>query len=118
MAPIRGMFLDMAEKGEKRSVTLFCAARTPRDLVYVSELEALAAGIPGLHIVPTVSHPLSKERWNGEIGGVAALLARRLAALTRHEAYLCGSPGMIDASINVLRSKGMPDEWIHFDKFS
>jgi Na+-transporting NADH:ubiquinone oxidoreductase subunit F len=118
MAPIRSMILDMAEKGEARPVTLFCAARSARDLVYAAELEALAARMPKLRVVPTLSQPLPGDRWSGEKGGMAALLARRLPVLSRQEAYLCGSPGMIDASIAVLRSRGLPDELIHFDKFS
>ena len=118
MAPVRAMLLDLAEKGERRPITLFAAARSARDLVYAAELEALAAGMPGLKILPTLSQPLPGDRWTGERGGVAPLLARRLGPLTRHEAYLCGSPGMIDASIAVLRSKGLEDKHIHFDKFS
>jgi len=34
------------------------------------------------------------------------------------EAYLCGSPLMIDACIPVLRAKGMPEATIFFDKFA
>jgi Na+-transporting NADH:ubiquinone oxidoreductase subunit F len=33
------------------------------------------------------------------------------------EAYLCGSPGMIDACVKVLSDKGVPEELIYFDKF-
>ncbi len=43
---------------------------------------------------------------------------RLLPALTHHEAYLCGSPGMIDASIGVLRARGLPEALIFYDKFS
>jgi Na+-transporting NADH:ubiquinone oxidoreductase subunit F len=35
-----------------------------------------------------------------------------------HAAYLCGSPGMIDASIKVFKAKGLPDELIFYDKFA
>ena len=33
------------------------------------------------------------------------------------EAYLCGSPGMIDACIKVLVAKGVPEEKIYYDNF-
>jgi Na+-transporting NADH:ubiquinone oxidoreductase subunit F len=118
MAPVRSMLRDMAEKGEKRSVTLFCAARTGRDLAYAEELAALVDRIPRLRVVPTLTHPAPGEPWTGARGGVAALLSRQLGPLDRHAAYLCGGPGMIDASISVLRAKGLADEHIHFDKFS
>jgi Na+-transporting NADH:ubiquinone oxidoreductase subunit F len=43
---------------------------------------------------------------------------RLLPELDDHEAYLCGGPGLIDASINALNSKGLRDQLIFFDKFS
>lgn len=33
------------------------------------------------------------------------------------EAYLCGSPGMIDACVKVLTDKGVPEALIYYDKF-
>ena len=73
--------------------------------------------LPGFRFVPALSNPLPGEPWEGEKGGITAVLARRLGTLDRHEAYLCGSAGMIDASIRVLRSRGLPEELIFFDKF-
>jgi Na+-transporting NADH:ubiquinone oxidoreductase subunit F len=118
MAPIRSMLTAMAERQERRPLTLFCAARTAGGLVYVQELQSLSDRLPSLEVIPTLTHPLPGDGWTGERGGVAALLARRLPALTDHEAYLCGGPGMIDASITVLRSKGLEEGRIFFDKFS
>jgi Na+-transporting NADH:ubiquinone oxidoreductase subunit F len=34
------------------------------------------------------------------------------------EAYLCGSPGMIDACVKVLTDNGMPEDKIYYDKFA
>ena len=34
------------------------------------------------------------------------------------EAYLCGSPGMIAAALELLRSKNVPDERIFYDQFN
>jgi Na+-transporting NADH:ubiquinone oxidoreductase subunit F len=33
------------------------------------------------------------------------------------EAYLCGSPPMIDSVIEILKDKGIPEELIYYDKF-
>ena len=44
-------------------------------------------------------------------------VGRQCGALGDHEAYLCGSPGMIDASIAVLKTRGMPDNAIFYDKY-
>ena len=118
MAPIRGMLLDMAQRRVRRTATFFFAARTTSDLFYREDMRLLEKELPGFRFVPVLSHPRPEEPWQGERGGIAAALARLLPPLSRHEAYLCGSPGMIDASIGALRSRGLPDERIFFDTFS
>jgi len=118
MAPIRGMLLDMAERRVDRRVTFFFAARAPQDLFYREDMRRLESALPRFRFVPVLSNPKREEEWQGEKGGIAAALHRLLPALDHHEAYLCGSPGMIDASIGALRGKGMPEDRIFFDKFS
>ena len=51
--------------------------------------------------------PAPADRWAGEKGGLPAALTRLLPVLDDHEAYLCGGPGMIDASISALKAKGL-----------
>jgi Na+-transporting NADH:ubiquinone oxidoreductase subunit F len=118
MAPIRSLLMDMAERGVGRTATFFFAARRKEDLFYLQEMRSLEKKLPGFRFVPVLSHPRPDEQWQGERGGIAAALARLLPALTRHEAYLCGSPGMIDASIGALHARGLTDDRIFFDKFS
>jgi Na+-transporting NADH:ubiquinone oxidoreductase subunit F len=118
MAPIRGMLLDMAEKRIDRPVTFFFAARTPQDLFYREDMRSLENALPRFRFIPVLSNPRSEDGWQGEKGGIAAALHRLLGTLDHHEAYLCGSPGMIDASIAALKDRGMASDRIFFDKFS
>jgi Na+-transporting NADH:ubiquinone oxidoreductase subunit F len=118
MAPIKSMLLDMAEKGSTRTATYFFGARAVRDLFLVDEMRALEKRLPRFSFVPALSNPLPEDKWTGETGLITEVLDRRCTALDHHEAYLCGSPGMIDASIKVLKAKGMPEELIFFDKFA
>jgi Na+-transporting NADH:ubiquinone oxidoreductase subunit F len=118
MAPLRGMLMDMAEKHVTRAVTYYFTARTARDLFYVDEMRARERDMPRFRFVPVLSNPGPREGWEGEKGGIASALNRLLPALSHHEAYLCGSPGMIDASIGVLRARGLRNELIFYDKFS
>ena len=118
MAPIKSMLLDMAEKGSARKATYFFGARAVRDLFLVEEMRAFEKKLPGFSFVPALSNPLPEDTWKGETGLITEVLDRHFTALDHHEAYLCGSPGMIDASIKVLKAKGMPDELIFFDKFA
>jgi Na+-transporting NADH:ubiquinone oxidoreductase subunit F len=52
-----------------------------------------------------------------EIGLVTHAVERDLKNAPECEAYLCGSPGMIDASIDVLKRLGMSEEKMFFDRF-
>lgn len=118
MAPIKSMLLDMAEKGISRKATYFFGARAVRDLFLVEEMRELEAKLPGFRFVPALSNPLPGDDWKGETGLITDVLARSFGALDNHEAYLCGSPGMIDACVKVLLSKGMPKELVFYDKFA
>ncbi len=118
IAPVRAMLLDLAERGVERPVTFFYSARTAADLVYRADMEQLAARLPGFRFIPILSHPKPADAWTGEIGGMPAALARLLPILDHYEAYLCGGPGLIDASIGALVSRGLDRELVFFDKFS
>jgi Na+-transporting NADH:ubiquinone oxidoreductase subunit F len=117
MAPIKSMLTDMAEKGSTRPATYYFTARSARDLFLLDEMRCLERRLPALSFVPTLSHPLAEDRWEGETGSIAAVLARKLGTLDRHEAYLCGSAGMVDAAVRVLTSRGLSPELIFHDRF-
>jgi Na+-transporting NADH:ubiquinone oxidoreductase subunit F len=118
MAPIKSILMDMAEKGKNRKATYFFGARSVSDLFLVEEMRQLEKKLPGFRFVPALSAPTPEDKWEGEKGLITEVLNRHFDRLDHHEAYLCGSPGMIDASIKVLRSKGLPEELIFFDKFA
>ncbi len=117
MAPIKSMLLDMAEKGSTRKATYFFGARAVRDLFLVDEMRALEKRLPNFRFVPALSSPLPEDKWDGETGLITEVLSRHYERLDNHEAYLCGSPGMIDAAIKVFKEKGLPDDRTFFDKF-
>jgi Na+-transporting NADH:ubiquinone oxidoreductase subunit F len=120
MAPIKSILLDMYEKGNGRKATYFFGAVTKRDLFLVDFMRDLEKKMPTFRFVPALSGPHPEDGWNGETGLITQVLDRHLDSNVDHsmEAYLCGSPGMIDASIKVLSTKGLPDELIYFDKFA
>jgi len=118
IAPIRAMLMDMAEKSVPRRAVFFYSAHTRADLVYTEDIRALKSRLPGFQFIPVLSRPAPADRSEGETGGLPSALSRLLPSLDDHEAYLCGGPGLIDASINALKAKGLRDELIFFDKFS
>lgn len=118
MAPIKSILLDMVERGIRRKATYFFGARAVRDLFLVEEMRELEKKLPGFKFVPALSNPEPGDNWEGEKGLITEVLSRHFERLDNHEAYLCGSPGMIDASIKVFKAKGLPDEFTFYDKFA
>ncbi len=118
MAPIRSMLLDMAEKGSTRRATYFFGARAMRDLFLLDEMAELERRLPNFRFVPALSSPAPGDDWKGETGIVTEVLGRHFESLAEREAYLCGSPGMIDASVKALTAKGMSEDRIFYDKFA
>ncbi|MBI9108618.1 MAG: 2Fe-2S iron-sulfur cluster binding domain-containing protein [Spirochaetales bacterium] len=117
-APIKSILLDMAEKGNRRKVSYFYGARSRRDLVLPEEMAEITKRLPNYKYIPVLSNPDEGEDWDGETGWVTDAVARHLESGDNVEAYLCGSPGMIDACIKVLTEKGVPGELIFYDKFA
>lgn len=120
MAPLWSILNDMAEKKVKRNVTFFYGARSRRDLFYLDKFAELATRLEGFRFIPALSEPLPEDEWEGETGLITEVIERHIdvqAARTNLEAFLCGPGPMIDASIMILRDKGVTADRIFFDKF-
>jgi len=118
MAPIKSLLLYMQEKGIRRKVRYFFGAKSRKDLFLVDEMKDLETKLPDFRFVPALSSPDAGDNWDGETGLITDVVARHIENASDKEAYLCGSPLMIDACVKVLTEKGMPDKNIFYDKFS
>ncbi len=117
LAPIRSLVLDILETGLDKNMTFYFGAVTKKDLYYVDFFTKLAEEHKNFSYVPVLSGPLAEDNWTGEVGLVTAPVDRDVPSGDNYEAYLCGSPGMIGACVNLLKSKGFTDETIFYDKF-
>lgn len=118
MAPIWSMLCDMKKRGTQRRAIYFFGALTRRDLFLVNELDALQKELPWFTFVPALSNEPPGSQWTGERGLITEVVARRCMDCSGHEAYLCGSPGMIDACRKVLLKCGVAEENIFYDTFT
>jgi propane monooxygenase reductase subunit len=114
MAPILSLLRAFVEQGSTRPAVYYYGAREEQDLFHLEELRALTAGVPGLRIVTA----LSDEDWDGECGLITDVVDRGESELTGVDAYLCGPPPMVDASIELLVRRGVPEANIYYDKFT
>jgi len=116
-APIRSILSYLKDHGMNRKVKYFFGARTKKDLYYTEEFQELSKEFPNFQSYPALSDPLPEDHWTGDVGLITEVVDRYCNNLEEDEAYLCGSPGMIDACFKVLEKNGMPPVRIYCDKF-
>lgn len=116
-APIRSILFYLKDHGMNRKVKYFFGARTKKDLYYTEEFQELSKEYPNFQYYPALSEPLPEDNWTGDVGLITNIVDQYCKNLGEYEAYLCGSPGMIDACFKVLERNGMPSERIYCDKF-
>ena len=124
MAPFKSIFNSMIHTGEidEREVWYFFGALTTADIFYLDWLRELEKKHSKFHFIPALSEPKETDDWTGETGLITAVLDKYLKQEhlknADKEGYLCGSPGMLDACMVVMRNNNMDDERIFFDKFA
>ncbi len=117
-APVKSILYNMLENNNSREALYFFGARAVRDLFLVDEMKELENKLSNFKYIPALSEPLPEENWKGETGLITEVLDRHIDSEENTEAYLCGSPGMIDAAVAVLTKKGIPEDKIYYDKFA
>jgi NAD(P)H-flavin reductase len=117
IAPIRGMILDIYERGEHdRPMHLFYGCRHRADLIFHEELEALAASHPAFRYYPTLSQP-EAGAWDGMSGRVTAHISHYLRSGEGKTALLCGSRQMLKDVTEILVNLGVDKKKIKKEQF-
>jgi len=124
MAPFKSIFNDRIAKGTigDRDIWYFFGARTTKDMYYLDWLWDLDKKYERFHFVPALSEPQPGENWAGPVGLITQVLddylQNKIPLDQDKEGYLCGSPGMLDACMNVMKKNSMDEKRIYFDKFA
>lgn len=118
MAPIKCILHDMENKGIKRKAVYFFGANKVKEMFMDDLMQQFESKLHDFKFVPVVAAPDEMEEWDGETGLVTQAVQKYLQNASEHEAYLCGSPGMIDAAVKVLQELGMSEDKIFYDKFA
>ncbi|MGH2270631.1 NADH:ubiquinone reductase (Na(+)-transporting) subunit F [Anaerohalosphaeraceae bacterium U12dextr] len=118
MAPFVSILHQMRHTGSTRKADFYFGGNSVRDLCLQQQMAEFEKMIPSFTFVPVVARPQPEDHWVGQTGLVTEAVQRQYSDLSGHEGYLCGSPGMIDASIKVLVGLGMPQDKVYYDKFA
>ncbi|RCW39646.1 propane monooxygenase reductase subunit [Halopolyspora algeriensis] len=123
MAPILSVLRQIAAKGDfDREVVFYYGARTPDDLFLLDEIRDIGVRIPNFRFVPCLSDS-DEANWkeigfDGAIGMVTDIVDDRESKLSEADVYMCGPPPMIDAGLEMLVARSVPQEQIFYDKFT
>jgi Na+-transporting NADH:ubiquinone oxidoreductase subunit F len=117
MAPIKCILHHMKNTANNRKATYYFGANKVNELFLLDKMKEFESDLTDFSFVPVLANPPQNETWEGQTGLVTDSVRRDLKNAPECEAYLCGSAGMIEASLKVLSELGMSEERIFFDKF-
>ena len=113
LAPLKAIVEQAAGLGDPPQVHLVFGARTADGLYDLTDLEKMTAQWPWLTVTPAVSE---EPEYRGETGTVADVIGRRVPRADQ-DAYICGSTAMVTATVDRLRSLGMPENHIYVEDY-
>jgi predicted ferric reductase len=108
IAPIRALLEELP-----RGTIVIYRASSAEDIIFTDELEWLADSrdLEIFYVVGSRTDPGPREVMTPKG------LRRRVPDVSRRDVYLCGPPGLIEASVGILRRLRVPKKQIHLDPF-
>ena len=121
VAPYRAM-LPALEKRLKANtelpVVLVMGVRSPQELIYGAEFEALAQSTPGFTFYACYSRQMPDTPHTHEYSGrVQTVFGKLEPDPGRDLVYLCGNPEMVDESVAWFSDKGFPAKNLKREKY-
>lgn len=112
LAPLRpALYRVLAHRADYGRVVLLYGARTPRDLLFRSELERWR-GRFDLDVHVTVDNS-AEETWFGDVGVVTRLIRRAPFEAGHTTAFLCGPEVMVRFTVRELLDRGVGAADVH-----
>ena len=116
ITPMLSMLRFMADHSDPRPITLIWSNRSKANVVFVDEMDALAAKLTGLHRIPI----FTRNTENGDRSGRLDLtsLETILNGCSRGSAiFVCGPPQMMKKVKTDLKTLGFPARAIYTEVF-
>jgi ferredoxin-NADP reductase len=117
VTPMMSMIRTLADRGDRRAVTLLYGSRDWDSITFREDLEALHARL-NLTVVHVLANP--PAAWTGERGFITAELFRRHLPppYAAHEYFICGPNVMMDAIERALGHMRVPLSKYHSERYS
>jgi predicted ferric reductase len=116
IAPVIGILRDLADRKDKRLVSLFFGARNPRQLIHADAIRELKEVLDP-KVFFSVDEP--PPEWEGGVGEVDAetICRHLLVAANRCPCLACGPRPMMLAVERHLLAAGVPADQIVYERF-
>jgi ferredoxin-NADP reductase len=119
ITPVMSMTRTLFDLGSDADVLFIHAARTPADIIFRRELEAIAAVMPNIRVVHICEGDYPSERWMGLRGRLTTAALQAIAPdLAERVTYTCGPPAYMAAVRRVLGEAGYDMLNYHEESFS
>ncbi len=118
ITPFRSMIKYLLDKGERRDIVLLYSSSTEEEIVFRDVIDEARWKI-GLKAVYTLTdRSMIREGWCGHCGPIDEQMIRReVPAVGSRRFLVSGPPGMVNATVRVLRSAGVPRRHVRTDAF-
>jgi len=119
ITPLMGMLRHMRDTKAALPVLLLYANKDEGEICFKKELAAIEKGrYPKLKVVHCLSSPATG--WKGETGRIDRERIEQYCGkdIGKKAFYICGPPGLLEATIATLRALGVPDGRMHIEIFS
>ncbi len=116
LSPVLSMVRQMGRERHPQPASLLFGVTHEHELFYHRELANLEREIPNLTVHVSVMQ--ATNGWSGARGTVVDALREHLDVVdVSPDIYLCGPPGMIEATMAVGSAWGIPESQIYMEKF-
>ncbi len=114
----KSMIDELLNAGCSQDITLFHGVCAKADLYYQDYFLEMEKTYKNFKYIPALSNKNEGEEWHGEEGYIHEAAERYFGgSFAGHQAYLCGPPPMIEASIKALMKGRLFENDIYCEKF-
>ena len=117
VTPFISICKNATDKQLQSEITLFLGCRTPDDIPFRRELEAMQQTNSKLKLHFVVNQPTPD--WKGAVGIITAdMIQKELPNYKDNIFYCCGPPGMVTAMEKLIDSIGLPKTQLKLEYFT
>lgn len=106
ISSLRSMYRHIALNRYQGNMHLVFGFHAPEDYIFKDELFQMQRKMPTFNVIPSIT--TNDAAWTGKKGRVTEILPSLFGKVDDRDFYLCGSPQMVNDTIQVLLAMGAP----------